>query len=88
MTIGKAKEFIQRGMQDSALRERLNGASNAEAINTILKQEDLIFSASDFDEAFHNLLTQCQEKEQADQLREYKMWWDLTMSLMHANDAI
>ena len=29
------------------------------------------------DEAFHHQLTQCQETEAAEQLKEFKLWWDL-----------
>jgi hypothetical protein len=81
MTIGHAKNFIQRGLQESALRARLNASTNATEIFTVLEEENLAFSTHDFDEAFHHLLTQCQEREQADQLREFKMWWDLTMAM-------
>ena len=77
MTIGNAISFIKRGMTDNALRKRLNRASNPEEIQDILNQEKLPFSAHDFDEAFHNRLTLCQEEEEADQLREFKMWWEI-----------
>jgi hypothetical protein len=81
MTIGHAKNFIQHGLQEGTLRTRLNASTNATEIFTVLKKENLAFSTQDFDEVFHNLLTQCQEREQADQLRVFKMWWDLTMAM-------
>ena len=46
-------------------------------VETVLAEEDLLFSAYDFDEAFHHQLTQCQEMEAAEQLKEFKLWWDL-----------
>lgn len=81
MTIAHAKQFIRRGMQDVQLRDRLMVSSGWTALTDVLKKEGLIFSAHDFDEAFHNLLTQCQDEGQADQLREFKMWWHLTEAL-------
>lgn len=81
MSVGQAKKFIQRGLRDSTLREDLNASSNQTALLAVLKREDLVFSAHEFDEAFHNLLVQCQEKEQADQLNEFKTWWNLTVAL-------
>jgi hypothetical protein len=77
MTIGNALTFITRGLIDSALRERLNGALNASELQNLLDNEKLLFSANDFDEAFYHRLTQCQEAEEADQIKELKMWWDL-----------
>jgi len=47
----------------------------------VLAGEGLFFSDHDFDEAFHNLLFQCQYEEQADQLREFRMFWEMTVSL-------
>lgn len=81
MTIGKAKQFIQRGMLDSDLRARVLASSDGAPMKTVLVEEDLIFSDHDFDEAFHNLLTQCQSQDQADQLREFRMWWLMAVAL-------
>ena len=81
MSVGQAKNFIQRGLQDSTLREDLNASSNQTALLAVLERENILFSAHEFDEAFHNLLVQCQEKDQADQLNEFKMWWNLTVAL-------
>ncbi len=40
-------------------------------------EADLLFSVCDFDEAFHHQLTQSQAMETAEQLKEFKLWWDL-----------
>lgn len=81
MTIGNAKEFIKRGMQDRDLRSRVLAASDDASLQAVLASEGLFFSDHDFDEAFHNLLTQCQYEEQADRLREFRMFWEMTVSL-------
>ncbi len=81
MTIGNAKEFIKRCMQDRDLRSRLLAASDDASLQAVLAGEGLVFSDHDFDEAFHNLLFQCQYEEQADQLREFRMFWEMTVSL-------
>ena len=77
MTIGNALTFIKRGLEDSDLRGRLNAATSLLEIDQVLAEEDLLFSAYDFDEAFHHQLTQCQEMEAAEQMKEFKLWWDL-----------
>ena len=77
MTIGNALSFIKRSQADSALRARLNAAESPDELSEILVTEKLSFSAHDFDEAYHHQLTECQEEEEADQLKEFKMWWEL-----------
>ncbi|MDX9786500.1 MAG: Nif11-like leader peptide family natural product precursor [Desulfobacterales bacterium] len=77
MTIGNAIAFINRALVDSALRERLNSTSNAAEIQNLLREETLVFSVRDFDEAVHHRLTQCREEEEAEQIKELKMWWHL-----------
>ncbi len=81
MGIEKAKTFIRRGMRDSDLRNRLNTSAGREDMLAILEREQLVFTYSEFDEAYHNLLVQCQEEEQAEQLKEFKMWWDLIQTM-------
>ena len=87
MTISNAKTFIRRGMQESTLRDEVNRASTAAALSALMEREGLVFSDHDFDEAFHNLLVQCQERQQADQLREFKMWWDLTTAVLRTSGS-
>jgi hypothetical protein len=84
MTVGNAMTFIKRAMTDSELRERLNTASSIEARDEILTDERLPFSQYDFEEAFRNRLTLCQEAEAADQLNEFKMWWELLTTLLNS----
>lgn len=77
MTIGHAISFIERGLKEKALRGLLNSASNASELSLVLAGENLTFSPEEFDEAFHGKLTQYQVEEQADQIKEFKLWWDL-----------
>ena len=79
MTIGNALGFIERGLYDTELRRRLNATSTVQECERVLGDEKLDFSPHDFDEAFHHRLTQCQEEEEADQIKEFKMWWDLLL---------
>jgi hypothetical protein len=83
MTIGNALAFIKRGLEDRKLRARLNSATGPQQIQDILIEEKLSFSAHDFDEAYHHQLTLCQEEEQADQLKEFKMWWGLLAQILN-----
>lgn len=82
MTIGNALKFIDTGMEDSALRARLNSAESIAERNAVLSEVRLSFSEHDFDEAYHHRLTQCQELEAADRLREFKLWWDLLARIL------
>jgi len=77
MTIGNALAFIKRSLSDTDLRDRLNGASSKEEFDRVLADEFLNFSTHDFDEACNHKLTQCQEADEAEQLKELKLWWDL-----------
>jgi hypothetical protein len=77
MTIGNALSFIKRSFNDADLRERLNGAVNKEELSRILAEEYITFSDHDFDNAFNHRLTECQEIDEAEQLKELKLWWDL-----------
>ena len=81
MTVSNALQFIDRGLEDSALRKRLNIASSSSEINDILADEKLLFSGDEFAQAFYQQLTECKETENADRLKEFKMWWDLLLQL-------
>ena len=82
MTIGNALAFISRSLDDAGLRESLNGAANKNEIDQILAKESLTFSANDFDEAYNHKLTECQEEDEAEQLKELKLWWNLLMQVL------
>ncbi len=76
MTIGNALNFIKRGVHDNELRKRLNHASSASELQKLLDDESLPFLSHEFEEAFTHLLTQCQEEEEAEVLKEFGMWWN------------
>lgn len=82
MTIGNALAFIERGQADGALRGRLNAATSCKERDDLLAAEQMVFSDHDFDEACRHRLTQCQEAEEAEQLKEFKMWWDLLSRIL------
>ncbi|WP_022667014.1 hypothetical protein [Desulfospira joergensenii] len=77
MTIGNALMFIRQGLEDNELRKQLNHASSSSELDAILIDKGLIFSDHDFEEAFYNQLFKCQEEVVADQIKEFKIWWDL-----------
>jgi len=77
MTVANAQRFIKRGLADSKLRKRLNGASDMSELQRVLEDENLSFSQNQFDEAFHHILTECKTREAAEQVKEFKIWWDL-----------
>lgn len=77
MTISNALIFIQRGQRENRLRQRLNAASNLFELQKILAMEQLKFSEQEFDQAYHIQLVKCQDVEEAEQLKGFKMWWTL-----------
>lgn len=77
MSIGNVKKFISRAMSDQSLRDELNKAPSLIALHSILEERGYPFTPHDFDEAYHNLLTQCEFIEQEEKLNEFKMWWEM-----------
>jgi len=82
MTIASALNFIEQGLNDRALRGRLNSASIESELKDVLANEKFMFSKADFNDAFLQRLTQCQETEEAEQLKEFKLWWGLLLQSM------
>jgi hypothetical protein len=82
MTVQNAIDFITRGLGDNQLRARINAAETPEARDEILEGEKLLFSNAEFDEGYHHKLTRCQTPDQADQLKEFKLWWDFLAQTM------
>jgi hypothetical protein len=85
MTIGNALGFIKQGLGDKNLRNQLNRASSVSEVYEILDREHFAFSPQDFDQAHYLQLVKCQEIEQAQQIKEFKLWWDLLLLSMAAN---
>lgn len=81
MTINDALLFIKRGMEDKLFRDRLNKTSDTSEIQGILSDQNYNFSYSEFEDAFNKSLTECQAEDNANRLKEFKVWWDLLVSL-------
>lgn len=77
MTIANALTFIKRGQKENGLRSALNRALNEVDFSLVLINENLKFSFHEFEEAFSIKLVNCQEPEEAEALKSFKMWWDL-----------
>ena len=76
MTISNALHFIDKGLTDSRLREHVNNTTSKSELTEVLENEKFIFSDDEINEAFIHKLTRCQSREAADQLKEFKLWWD------------
>jgi hypothetical protein len=76
MTIANATKFIKQGLHDSQLRDRMNTAAGIKERDAMLADERLQFTHDEFEDAYYNLLTLCTEAEAADQLKEFKNWWN------------
>ena len=79
MTIGNAKSFIKRGMAEPELRKSLNQTTTRTQLNQILAEQNLKFSLAEFNDAYTNTLINIQFEDDANQLKEFKMWWDLLL---------
>ncbi|NTW48820.1 MAG: Nif11 family protein [Chlorobiales bacterium] len=77
MSIANAQRFVRRMMTDADMRKRLNKAQDHNARQTILLEEELPFSEAEFDEGFRNMLVNCQTYENAEELHQIRMWWEL-----------
>ena len=82
MSIGDAKKFIQTAVTDTHLRNSMNAAKSLNKIDVVLKDYGFAFTYPEFDEAYRNLLVQCQSEEQAMHLNEIKLWWDFCLSVV------
>lgn len=69
MSIGNAMEFIKTVELDDSFRKALYKVKGGwDGLELFLKQRDLAYSKSEFEDAFNHLHTQCQFEEQADRL--------------------
>lgn len=82
MTIGHALTFIKRGMTDAALRDRLNDAVTYAELQSVLDVEGLSFSPDEFEDAANSTLIKLPSWEASDELREFKLWWELLQKMM------
>jgi hypothetical protein len=76
MTLAAAQQFIQRAINDPDMVSRMNAAPDGTAIRQILEQMNLPFDKEEFDPAYVNMLTWCQTHEQAEAVKEIRVWWD------------
>ena len=76
MTIAAAQKFIQQAVNDSGLIQRINAAPNEEGVREILAELGMEFNLEEFEMAYYNVLTWCQTHEQAEAVKEVKLWWD------------
>jgi D-lyxose ketol-isomerase len=76
MTVSSAQQFIQHTVIDPSLVQRINAASDKTEIEEILREIKYEFNYEQFDKAYFNVLTWCQTHEQAQAVKEVKLWWD------------
>ena len=77
MTLANALTFIKRGQKESSLRATLNRASTALEFSSVMVAENLKFTSHEFEEAFSMKLVNCQEHEEIEDLKAFKMWWNV-----------
>ena len=82
MTIGNALTFINRAMQEPLLRDRLNDATDLTALHAVLRNEGLTFTPFEFEDAVNSQLVKCTDWDSADQLKEFRQWWELLQQII------
>ena len=81
MPIANVRKFAQLAMSEAALRKELNSAANREERMAILEARGLPFTDAEFGEGYRSLLVECQSEAAADQLKEFKLWWEMLQSM-------
>ncbi len=76
MSLNGAIKFINQTRVDDELRTKLNIAADNNARNAVLKDYELTFNYSEFEDAYNNMLCNCQTDDQASDLQNFKLWWD------------
>ena len=84
MALHHAKRFIAAAMEDAELRDKMNAAASIDALLAVAAAYGFPFTLQEMEEAYTNRLTQCQFEEQADHLKEFKLWWDLLLGILGA----
>jgi len=78
MAIQKAIDFFKDAAVDQSLRDSVNHQESAE-IMPYLEKNGYKFTLEEFEEAFNSMLVKCQTEEQADLLKELKLWFLLAL---------
>ncbi len=76
MSINDARRFLKTITTDNELRDKLNKTNSHSEIITILQCASYDFSGEEINDAYRNLLISCQSEEQANMVKELKLWWD------------
>jgi len=73
--LGGALRFIKRVRADSQFRKDLYLQDSPEALGLHLKSQNMDFTPQDLDGAYMHLLTNCQDKSEADEIKEIVIWY-------------
>jgi hypothetical protein len=76
MTIAAAELLIRQAVSDPEWVQRINAAADRAAVNELFFALDISFNHEEFEQACFNLLTSCQVIEQAEAVKEVKLWWN------------
>jgi hypothetical protein len=76
MTLAAAQTFIQAVVNDPELVTRINLADDIAALQGILSELEMAFSDEEFEQAYFNVLTWCRTFQQAEAVKEIKLWWN------------
>lgn len=68
MSIQNAKKFIERVQDDYVFRKEMYSVKGIDGFNQFIKQKELPFSETDFEEAYSMMMFKCQFAEEHDEL--------------------
>jgi hypothetical protein len=79
MPLNDAKNFLHEAMRNTQLRTTLLKASSRKDLEAILKANSYVFTLSEIEDAYRNLLVNCQSEEQAQLVKDIKQWWEMLL---------
>jgi hypothetical protein len=74
------RRLARRISTDAGFRRALARAADQEARLALLAEADLSFTDAEFEDGVRAMLVECQTEEAAEEVREFRLWWDLLRS--------
>lgn len=80
MAIASVIKFYELFKKSKELIKTLESAPNLIERQSILEKENLYFSEHELDEAYRNMLVNCQFEENVYEIKEWYFWWKMLNS--------
>ncbi len=88
MPMSDAKMFLKDLTVSEMLRDSLYEAASRNEISDLLRTIPYEFTNDELDNAYRNLLINCRSEEQAETLKEIRLWWDFLVQNAPEEDLV